>query len=498
MVSMYVTGTHKNDRETFDATAVVTYGSSTADSKTVRIELYAMQPPAETFAIEGQMEMTVDGEDMLMWSDISSTISSDMPQYTEGAYTWNMQLIGLSGDFYTQTTEMMRMRRMQGMPGTETAAAAGAAVQLNLQGDHNAVRVELPFTFNFFGEETDAFWVAIDGYISSGKPMMGAIVPDLTLLNNAIAPFYADLYADESSSITVSATRDEHAVITWSRMWVLSMSERVDFSVTLHADSSCVSFDHISNPLEGSGHFAAGMVDGDGQVLAVDHSSGDSWNMCPWVVLGGMEQHSDTGGGETKAYIHAEGLWNSMYTHFTATFRAQVYDSTGRMLQEQDYPLVVHNGKCFDGVRTPSRSAAWCANRADACDVEEIALDCPETCDACEEPTVTPPPTPVEQSPTPAPTQTPAPTPTLSECQTVNDSPKYSILCAAIAEQCPDYCDTKPVFRAPSPTPSPSCEDASNSGACDISSSKLKKKCKNSKFEKKCMLSCGSCNNSKL
>jgi len=490
-VSMYVTGSHDTAVE-FGATAVVTYGPSESRAKSVRIPLYGMQAPeGGIFVMQGEMDITVDGSDMMMMTDIQGMMSDVMPEYSDGSYNWKMTVVDMTGDFYSQTTQMTRMRRMQGLPD-QPVPPTEEPVKLELTGDRGSARVEIPFAFSMFGVPVEVLYVAIDGYLSPKEPMMGAIEADLNVLDDdgiaAIAPFYSDLMADSTSSITTSSTATEF-IVKWNDVWVLSMSRRVSFSVTLHADSGCVSFDHMENPLWGTGHsgyFAAGMVSGTGQVIHVDHSDDPDdehqvWNMCPVISLGSMAQHSDTGAVDVQAYVHAEGLWKSGVSEVTATFRAELFDGAGRLMEVQDIPISVTNGACFDGARTPSRDATWCKKKQDKCDTSEtIRLDCPETCNTCEKLSSTPAPTP----------------PSEQECREVNDKPQYRVLCADLSKQCPEYCSTSPVFETPTPTPQPSCEDKDTKGACDVSDKQLEKKCKNTKYIAKCKFSCGNCEQS--
>lgn len=155
-----------------------------------------------------------------------------------------------------------------------------------LWGDTGASMVMLQFPFPFLGRDISDMYVSIDGYISLTRPKIPGAASRPTLggvsNNGLIAPFFADLFADENSHIVVAECEDASEVtIAWVDMLLLPNGQRVSFSVTMF-QSGVIYF----NPPDGAAHLEHGVIgiEGDsGKVLMQQYP--EVLTVAPWLRM---------------------------------------------------------------------------------------------------------------------------------------------------------------------------------------------------------------------
>lgn len=107
-------------------------------------------------------------------------------------------------------------------------------------GDDDAVAVDLPFAFPFFGARYDRTFVHSDGTLTFGSPDPAPGergVGSLLAGPPRIAAFFADLAPGSSGRVAVSAT-GERVVVSWEAVPEAGSARRNSFGVTLRPDGT--------------------------------------------------------------------------------------------------------------------------------------------------------------------------------------------------------------------------------------------------------------------
>ncbi|GAB2888646.1 carboxypeptidase regulatory-like domain-containing protein [Streptomyces mayteni] len=132
-------------------------------------------------------------------------------------------------------------------------AAAVAPVEgtaLDLTGDDEDVRVELPFPVPFYGETYTHAWIATNGYLSfvdSGSYWSNRALPSPSLPDGALFPFWDDLYVDGEASVVTAVTGTApHRVFTveWRNVTDFLGNFRATFQASI-AENGEVSFAYL-------------------------------------------------------------------------------------------------------------------------------------------------------------------------------------------------------------------------------------------------------------
>jgi subtilisin family serine protease len=133
--------------------------------------------------------------------------------------------------------------------------------QTGLFGDEFAGRLTLPFVdgFEFYGETYRQVFLADNGYMNFLAPdqfnFFPIAIPNPSLPNAAIYPFWQDLVVDEESSIDygIVGSPAEAFVIEYDSVKMFGASPRLDFQVVLWADGRIdfVYGDNPANPGDG-------------------------------------------------------------------------------------------------------------------------------------------------------------------------------------------------------------------------------------------------------
>jgi hypothetical protein len=112
--------------------------------------------------------------------------------------------------------------------------------RLNLTGDDNAVEVALPFALPFYGTSHDRAWVSTNGVITFGSArtdFLNTGLPTTVAPNDALYPFWDDLFIDADAGIYTASDADSF-VVEWrnARFYGEDGGQRISVSAVLHAD----------------------------------------------------------------------------------------------------------------------------------------------------------------------------------------------------------------------------------------------------------------------
>lgn len=115
---------------------------------------------------------------------------------------------------------------------------------LPLFGDDDSTKLELPFTFNFYGRGYGTVHIATNGFLNFWRPNAdynNVRIPDPAPPNAAIYPFWDDLFVDEAASVRtglLGEAPNRQFVIEWRQVAFCCISEeRVRFEVVLYENN---------------------------------------------------------------------------------------------------------------------------------------------------------------------------------------------------------------------------------------------------------------------
>ncbi|HEY0606722.1 MAG TPA: carboxypeptidase regulatory-like domain-containing protein [Herpetosiphonaceae bacterium] len=123
----------------------------------------------------------------------------------------------------------------------ETFNYIEAGTVLPLTGDDASVRVDLPFSFSFYGQDYTAAYVATNGYLNflaANSTLANVAIPSTGTPNGAIYPFWDDLFVDAETSVRtqlLGTSPSRQFVIEWRNVRPYGdTTRRMDFEVILH------------------------------------------------------------------------------------------------------------------------------------------------------------------------------------------------------------------------------------------------------------------------
>jgi N-acetylneuraminic acid mutarotase len=122
----------------------------------------------------------------------------------------------------------------------ETAAYIEGTTPFPLSGDDNFAPVTLPFPFSFYGQTYTSGNVCTNGFITFGTgtcPFVNSGIPSAGTPNNAIYPFWDDLFVDPptASMFTSTLSNPNRFVIEWRNVRFFGdFSRRLDVEVILY------------------------------------------------------------------------------------------------------------------------------------------------------------------------------------------------------------------------------------------------------------------------
>ncbi|GAA2615196.1 peptidase S8 [Paractinoplanes durhamensis] len=112
---------------------------------------------------------------------------------------------------------------------------------LALTGDDSAASVTLPFSFPLYGVAHTQAWVGTNGLIAFDGASTSFANTDLPLNtepNDALYPFWDDLYVDAAAAVYTASTADTFVVEWRNVMFFGDATQRVSVSAILHADGT--------------------------------------------------------------------------------------------------------------------------------------------------------------------------------------------------------------------------------------------------------------------
>ena len=144
---------------------------------------------------------------------------------------------------------------------------------LGLSGDDNAVQLNLPFTFTFYGQSYNSASVATNGYLNFlalNSIFSNSSIPSAADPNGAIYPFWDDLFLDGASSTwtkLIGSAPNRQLVIEWRNASFFSGAGRIDFEVVLYENGRILTqYRNIDND---------GQEQGNSATLGIENAAGD-------------------------------------------------------------------------------------------------------------------------------------------------------------------------------------------------------------------------------
>jgi subtilisin family serine protease len=135
--------------------------------------------------------------------------------------------------------------------------------------------VPLPFPFSFYGQQYSSVEVSATGYVQFGAPLLGGVfsntaIPDGSLPNAAIYPFWDDLVVDLGSSVrtdVVGTAPERQFIIEWRDVSFFSdFVTPVRFELVLHEDGRILMqyFTHDPDPAQKGNSATVGLENENG------------------------------------------------------------------------------------------------------------------------------------------------------------------------------------------------------------------------------------------
>ena len=195
---------------------------------------------------------------------------------------------------------------------------------LNLTGDDEALSVDLPFPFDFYGESYDRLHVCINGFVEfSGPavatcPFQNSAIPSTQRPNGAVYPFWDDLLVVDAPASVRADLRgeapDRRFVIEFRNMQMIGGTPRqVDFNVVLYENGEVLTqYRNLAREeVEQGGRATVGIEDPTG-TSALQYSSSEPaltsglsilYVPPPSGLLAGTVTDANTGGRVAGATI---------------------------------------------------------------------------------------------------------------------------------------------------------------------------------------------------
>ncbi|MBB5867529.1 hypothetical protein F4553_000908 [Allocatelliglobosispora scoriae] len=139
---------------------------------------------------------------------------------------------------------------------TESAQPFVAAdtTVLPLTGDDNVTQISLPFAMPFYGQSLASAWVSTNGLLTFANPGSDSLgtngsIPNPSVPNSIVAPFWADLYIDGSASVrttVVGVAPARKFVVEWrNAAFYNDFPRRITFEAVL-SENGDITFNYAS------------------------------------------------------------------------------------------------------------------------------------------------------------------------------------------------------------------------------------------------------------
>ncbi|GAA2713656.1 S8 family serine peptidase [Actinoplanes palleronii] len=142
--------------------------------------------------------------------------------------------------------------------------------RLDLSGDDGAAEVALPFAMPLYGTGHDHAWVSTNGVIGFGQATYAygnTDLPDTAVPNDALYPFWDDLYVDAAAGVYTAADADTF-VVEWRNVRFFGdEGQRLSISAILHADGRVTCrYKDLAGARAGGNSATIGVENGDGTI----------------------------------------------------------------------------------------------------------------------------------------------------------------------------------------------------------------------------------------
>ena len=138
---------------------------------------------------------------------------------------------------------------------SEPSTYIEAGTPTGLTGDDASVEVPLPSEFPFYGEFHDSVFVATNGFMNFAGPLatlLNTAIPTAAAPNNAVYPFWDDLFVDASAQV-LTADLGDRFVIEWRNIRAFgTTAPRWDFEAVLYLETGEILFQYrgLAEPRE--------------------------------------------------------------------------------------------------------------------------------------------------------------------------------------------------------------------------------------------------------
>ncbi|WP_436529171.1 S8 family serine peptidase [Actinoplanes sp. HUAS TT8] len=142
--------------------------------------------------------------------------------------------------------------------------------RLGLSGDDGAAEVTLPFTMPFYGTGKDHAWVGTNGVIGFAQETYAygnTDLPDAAVPNDALYPFWDDLYVDDAAGVYTASDADSF-VVEWRNVrFFADETQRLSISVILRRDGRITyRYQDLAGERTGGNSATIGIENGSGTV----------------------------------------------------------------------------------------------------------------------------------------------------------------------------------------------------------------------------------------
>jgi subtilisin family serine protease len=158
-----------------------------------------------------------------------------------------------------------------------------AGTVLNLTGDDASVAIDLPFPFTFYGTTYSTAFVSTNGFLNftaADNTFNNTPIPTTAAPNNAIYPFWDDLFVDGPGSVrteVVGTAPNRRLVVEWSQVRFVGDQSRITFEAVL-SENGRIQFQYkdLASGARGQGASATIGIENQTGTDALQYSSGEA------------------------------------------------------------------------------------------------------------------------------------------------------------------------------------------------------------------------------